>query len=107
MEPVKYVVTCCHGPLTGGEIDDNRPAGGDVVIDSDNSFRVKTAGLHCEGCEQAVKLGRRNLGELIDAINQLHAVIGYETLEGRRVIPLDQLCKLNRALPRRRTRAGR
>jgi hypothetical protein len=70
----KYVVTCCQREVDGGRIDDNRPAG-DVVINPDNSFRVRTAVLQCEECKPAahrgrglaVKLTTRNLGELLDA----------------------------------------
>jgi len=113
-DPVRYTVTCCQGEVDGGRIDDNRPAGGSVVIDPDNSFRVKTAGLQCEECEQAVKLGTRDIGELIDAIRKLQEEIGklqeeigYDTLEGRRVIPLNLMCTVNGGLQRRKTATRR
>jgi hypothetical protein len=103
-DTTKYVVTCCRGEVDGGRIDDNRPAGG-VVIDPDHSFRVKTAVLECEECNRMIRLGRRKLDELIDAVQILQKQMGHnEMQDGRRVIPLNLLCAVNGKLPRRTTR---
>jgi hypothetical protein len=96
-----YVVLCdCDGdpnPRIIAWIDDDRPNGGRVRVDSNTGFTmsrrnvpnirggVDDFGIQCYGCRKAVRLSDARAGEVLDKIQPIR-----DTLEVRGIPALDQ-----------------